>query len=189
MTAPERDEMELASAAVRGDASAFEALLAAYQHRAWCVAIRMLGNAPDAQDAVQDAFLAAWRAIDRFHPHQPFGPWIVTIVAHRCLNVLRGRKRVSFEPLEAPQRFLSADATSDPEAAVERNERSAVLRAAMRHLSPAATAIVVLHYAEDMTCARIGDVLGMAESAVKVALFRARARLRDIMRGNGDDAM
>lgn len=181
MTAPERDEATLARQAAAGDAAAFESLVAAYQSRVWRIAMRMLGNAQDAQDAVQDAFVSAWRALDRFKPGQPFGPWIVTIATHRCLNVLRSRKRSRVDEMDEERLIAHADPAADPELAWERRERAEVLRGAMEHLAPGPLAIVVLHYTEDLPCARIGEMLGMSESAVKVALFRARAKLRDIL--------
>jgi RNA polymerase sigma-70 factor (ECF subfamily) len=179
MAVPERDEATLVRAAAGGDASAFEALVAAWQGRAWRIAMRMLGHPADAQDAVQEAFVSAWRALDRFRQGQSFGPWLVTIVTHRCLNMLRTRKRSRVDPVEEDR---VADPKAGPEAVVERRERVRMLEEAMRHLAPNSLAIVVLHYAEDMPCARIGETLGMSEAAVKVALFRARARLRDILR-------
>lgn len=179
VSVPERDEKTLVTAAAGGDTAAFEALVTAWQGRAWRLAMRMLGNGADAQDAVQEAFVSAWRGLDRFRDGQAFGPWIMTIVTRRCLNMLRSRKRSRVDDVDAGQ---LVDRTSVVEAGLERIERDRMLAGALRHLAPQALAVVVLHYSEDLPCARIAQMLEMSESAVKVTLFRARAKLRDILK-------
>lgn len=171
------DEEALLRRAQGGDARAFEPLVAGHAPRVWRLACRMVGQS-DAAEVVQQTFLAAWEALPRFRPGEPFAPWLMTIATHRCLNVLRGRKR---SRTQAMDEWL-LDPGSGPEAEVERRDLARRVRAAVSELPATAAAIVGLHYDEGLTCAEIGGILGMGESAVKVALFRARGKLRDILK-------
>lgn len=185
MTDAVPDERTLVARAAAGDAAAFEGLVRAHHARAWRVALRMLGNAADAQDAVQESFVAAYQALPRFRVGQPFVPWLITIVTRRCLNTLRGRQRRPVGALD--ERIAAPDAWGDPARASERREAEAALQAALATLGEVARAVVVLYYTEGLPCARIGEALDMSESAVKVALFRARGRLRECLKREGDD--
>lgn len=183
MTEPSCDETSLVARACAGDEGAFEALVSAYAPRLWRVAARMVG-ASDAPDAVQDAFLAAYRALPRFRAGEPFGPWLMAIATHRCLNVLRSRSRAPV-PMETPL-AVSGD---DPTRVVQERDQERRLHAAIHRLGDVPRAVIVLHYTEGLGCAQIGDMLGMSEGAVKVALFRARGRLRDLLGKDDADAV
>jgi RNA polymerase sigma-70 factor (ECF subfamily) len=177
-TAPP-DETELVLRAQARDAGAFEDLVSRHAPRVWRLAHRMVGGT-DAADVVQQTFIAAWQALDRFRAGESFAPWLMTIATHRCLNCLRSRKRSRAEALDLVH-YRVADPGADPGDRVERQEQAAMLAQAVDALPATAAAIVTLHYMEAMSCAQIGEVLGMQESAVKVALFRARGKLRDIL--------
>lgn len=183
MTQPGYDEPALVREACAGDKVAFEALVRAFAPRVWRTAVRMVGVS-DAPDAVQDAFVSAYRGLGRFRVGEPFGPWLMAIATNTCLNALRSRRRAP-----VPVETLPATALDDPEREVQRREQERLVQAAITRLADVPRAVVVLHYTEGYGCAQIGDMLGMTEGAVKVALFRARGRLRELLRKDDADAM
>ncbi len=152
----------------------------AHQASLWRLGTRLLGSPSEAQDLVQETFVAALRGLERFQPGRPLRPWLVTIATRLGLNMLRTRRRRPSEPLEEDL----PDPGSGPAGEVERRLELERLMAAVSTLEAVPRAIVVLHYCEEMSCAEIGAVLEMTESAVKVALFRARERLRTRLGGS-----
>lgn len=167
-------ERELVLAARAGSAPALEAIVRLHQESLWRLGNRLLGSPSEAQDLVQETFMAALRGLDRFQAGRPLRPWLVTIATRLGLNMLRSRRRSRLEELEGEV----PDPSEGPAGEVERRLEMERLMAAVSTLDAVPRAIVVLHYSEEMTCAEIGAVLEMTESAVKVALFRARERLR-----------
>lgn len=173
------DDAGVARRAREGDPRAFEELVVRHQRRVWRLALRLVGSPADADDAAQEAFLTVYRTLDRYDPALPFGPWLVTLTTRVCLNWLRTRRRRPAEPLEEAE-----DPSPGPHGEAERRE----LRRAVQGLDDIPRAVVALHYGEGMTCAEIGEALGMSAGAVKVALFRARTKLRRAL-AEDDDAL
>src|SRR5918997_2060932 len=85
-------ERELVVAAQRGSSDAFAALVRLHQRRAYAVARAVVATHEDAEDAVQDGFLHAYKALDRFRPDQPFGAWLYRIISNAALDIVRRRK-------------------------------------------------------------------------------------------------
>lgn len=177
MTERTPESRELAIRARDGDETAFAELVRRYQGAALGLALRITGNAADAEDAVQDAFLRAYRALPRFDPERPFGPWILRITANRALT--RAGRRKKERPLELaadmPEESRSMDETLAGKEEVER------LRRAMGELTPSDRAILSLRYDQGLRISEICRVLGLRESAAKVRLLRARERLMRTM--------
>src|SRR5690606_8528962 len=86
-------DAQLAFRVQRGDADAFDVLVTRHMRRAFGVAMRLLGQAEDAEDLVQDAFVAALQKIDTFDPARDFAPWFYRILVNRCLNARKARAR------------------------------------------------------------------------------------------------
>lgn len=166
--APER---EIILAAQRGSEAAFGELVRRHQRRAYIVARAISATHEDAEDAVQDGFLHAWQALDRFRTDQPFSAWVGRIVANAALDLARRRKvratEVLPEGLSAPSR--------DPAVDAELRRR---LGMALDTLSAPQRAVVVLHDVEGYTHAEIGELLEMPEGTARAHLHHARAALR-----------
>lgn len=173
-------ERELVLSAQAGAPEALEQIVRLHQEGLWRLGNRLLGSPADAQDLVQETFVSALRNLQRFQPGRPLRPWLVTIATRLGLNMLRSRRRARSEPLGAIE---PADPGDGPAGEVERRLEMERLMRAVSTLDAIPRAIVVLHYSEGMTCGEIGAVLEMTESAVKVALFRARERLRTRLGG------
>ncbi|HKS05517.1 MAG TPA: sigma-70 family RNA polymerase sigma factor [Gemmatimonadaceae bacterium] len=160
--------------AQKGDQSAFGQLVRRHQRRAYAVARAIVLNHEDAEDAVQEAFLHAYRALDRFRPDQAFGAWLHRIVANAALDLTRRRK--VREADELPETVASP--FRDPAESDDLRKR---LRDALAELPPRQRAVIVLHDVEGYKHAEIGKMLGIPEGTARSDLHYARARLRDAL--------
>ena len=168
-------------AAQRGSDSAFAALVRLHQRRAYAVARAIVLSHEDAEDAVQDGFLHAYRALDRFHSDQPFGAWLNRIVANAALDLVRRRKVRDAD--ELPDNV--AMPFRDPGEADELRRR---LSAALTHLTERQRAVIVLHDVEGFTHGEIGGMLGIPEGTARSDLHHARAALRRLLKDVRSDS-
>lgn len=169
-------ERALVLAARDGDAQAFAGLVRVHQRRAYAVARAIVLTHEDAEDAVQEGFLHAYRALDRFRPEQAFGAWLHRIVANAALDIARRRKVRDAD--ELPETVASPRPTRDPAEAGELRRR---LRAALDLLGARQRAVIVLHDVEGFKHAEIGAMLGIPEGTARSDLHHARAQLRRVL--------
>jgi RNA polymerase sigma-70 factor (ECF subfamily) len=172
---PRAEERHLVSAAQRGDRDAFGALVRAHQRRAYGVARAIVATHEDAEDAVQEGFLHAYRALDRFLTGQPFGAWLHRIVANAALDLTRRR------------RVREADALPDSLAVplfdpAEASDLRARLHVGLAALSDRQRAVIVLHDVQGFRHGEIGRLLGIPEGTARSDLFHARLALRRALR-------
>jgi len=170
------DDTHLVRAAQAGDEIAFEELVRRHQLLAYRVALRMLGNEHDAQDAAQDALVQAWRALPSFRAGSSFSTWLYRIVTNRCLSGLRSARP------DGPLEETHPDPAPGPPERAESLDRLRSLKAAILALTPEQRAVLVLREFEGLAYEEISDVLGLSESAVKGRLHRARLELAREMR-------
>lgn len=168
------DEKPLVLAAQRGEQAAFSELVRRHQRRAYAVARSIVINHEDAEDAVQEAFLHAYRAIDRFLPDQAFGAWLHRIVANAALDVTRRRKVRDAD--ELPETVASP--FRDP---AEGGELRARLTEALNTLPARQRAVIVLHDVEGYKHAEIGQMLDIPEGTARSDLHYARSQLRQVL--------
>ncbi|HWD24526.1 MAG TPA: sigma-70 family RNA polymerase sigma factor [Acidimicrobiales bacterium] len=176
MTAPPLDE--LAARARSGEPGAFDDLVRATSADSYALAFRLTGNETDASDVVQEAYIRAFRGIDRFRSDASVRTWLYRIVANSASNVRRARPAPT---LEIEQAFDLADARADrdPGLVAERREERAAVVEALRNLPFALRAVVVLRDIYDLSHEAIADELGISRAAARVRLHRARKLLRD----------
>ncbi len=161
------DDMHLVRAAQLGDLYTFEKLVRRHRTRIYRVALRMLANPADAEDAAQDAFVQCWSALPGFRAESSFATWLVQIVTNRCLNMLRSRRS---EPLEE-RREARAWRLSE---VVEARAELEALAAAVLGLTPDQRAPLVLRELEGLSYEEIAHVLEVSVPAV-IGSHRARA--------------
>ena len=162
-------------AAQRGSETAFAALVRLHHRRAYAVARAIVLSHEDAEDAVQDGFLHAYRALDRFRSDQPFGAWLNRIVANASLDLVRRRKVRDAD--ELPDTV--AMPFRDPGESDELRRR---LSQALTHLSDRQRSVIVLHDVEGFTHGEIGQMLGIPEGTARSDLHHARAALRRLLK-------
>jgi len=165
------------SRAQSGDRAAFGILVERYAAQARRVARAVLGDPDDADDAAQDAFLAALTKLDRYDPKRPFGPWLMRIVANAATDRRRRRTVRRAEQLDPG---LTAGGTR-PDADAERSALGESLRAGLAQLTPRRRLAVVLFDVEGYTHREIAEILGIPEGSVRSEVFHARRRLRELL--------
>ncbi|HUF50208.1 MAG TPA: sigma-70 family RNA polymerase sigma factor [Longimicrobiales bacterium] len=170
-------EWALIAACRAGSRRAFEPLVRRHERRALSVAEALLGDADEAADAVQDAFVKAYRTLGRLGQDSEFGPWFHAILRNHCLDLLRAaprRTRVSLERSEL--RTYGADAAGS--AAIEQEQLAAAVWRALGRLTPEHRQILVLKEIEGMSYADIALAAGIPAGTVASRLHHARAALR-----------
>jgi RNA polymerase sigma-70 factor (ECF subfamily) len=168
---PLSHERALIIRAQKGESAAFSALVRIHQRRAYAVARAVVGTHEDAEDAVQEAFLHAYKALHRFRPEQAFGAWLHRIVVNASLDLTRRRRVRAAEELP--------DSVAAPfRDAAEGADLRAKLEAALKLLTQRQRAVIVLHDVEGYKHAEIGAMLDIPEGTARSDLHHARVALR-----------
>lgn len=173
------EELTWIQQALAGDQQAFARLVEAYQVPVYNLAYRMLGNAPEAEDAAQETFLRAYTRLDTYQPGRKFSSWLLAIASHYCVDRLR-RRRFTWVSLDdmPPWQEPSGDRGQPEESALD-GEREAEVRALLDRLPPQYRAPVVLRYWYEMSYQEIAETMNITVSAVKTRLHRARRMLAE----------
>ena len=192
-------EQQLVSAATAGDEGAFTQLVERHRSELQVHAYRMLGSLEDAQDALQEAFLRAWRSRETYDGRATFRAWLYRITTNACLRILERRPRrvVPYEagpaaepgtrpvpptdlPWLQPYPDLLLDERPEPEdAVVARETIELAFLAAIQHLPPRQRAVLILRDALDWPADDTAALLDMSVAAVNSALQRARATMQE----------
>nr|WP_240982214.1 sigma-70 family RNA polymerase sigma factor [Streptomyces sp. S3(2020)] len=162
----------LAVRAAEGDEDAFAVLVQRHAPALLRLATRLLGSRTEAEDAVQDAFISAWRRLPEFHGRSAFGTWIYRIVTNRCLNVLRARRPLA--PLEAVGELPAPEHAVSPARITEARDAVRDLRDALDLLSAEQRACWVLRELDGRSYEFVADAVGISQEAVRARVFRAR---------------
>jgi len=151
----------------------------AYQGIAFRTAYVIARNAADAEEAAQDGFVKAWRALGRFREGAPFRPWLLQIVANEARNRVRSAGRRAGLALRAATEESSGDAAPSPEALLLSAERRAGLLAAVNELPEEQRTVVSLRYFLGLSEQEVAETLGVPQGTVKSRTARALERLRE----------
>lgn len=173
-----RSDEELVSACVAGDRGAFDALVVRHQREIYRLCYRFVGNHDDAAELAQDAFVRAYRALAKFERTAKFTTWLHRISVNVCLNRLAS-KRPRTEALREGHAEASRSESAD--ASVLREERAAIVRAAIARLPKKQRATVILRAYHDMPHEEIAGILGGSVSAAKTNFFHALANLKKLL--------
>ena len=187
-------ELELVEASRKGDPDAFGALVKKYMPRALAFARQMTGDADDAQDLAQDAFIKAYKALDSFKGGSSFYTWFIRILSNVCLDFLRKKtfiKKIFFfasqddddEGLDVVEQAPDTSRSRNPDMPLEQKELRAALKKALLSLPPRQRAVFLMKHEEDMKLSEIAVALKISEGAVKAHLFRAIDALKKSMKG------
>jgi RNA polymerase sigma-70 factor (ECF subfamily) len=173
-------DRELVDRCRRGDLAAFEELYRAHAGKLFSLACRMIGNATDAEDLLQEIFLSAHRKLDGFRGESALGTWLYRLATNHCLDYLRSR---------AARTNQITDALDDEEGLFETGRRGLAeqtvmkmdLERAMARLPDGCRAAFVLHDVQGLEHREVADVLGIAEGTSKSQVHKARLRLRAML--------
>ena len=160
-----------------GDAEAFAGLVDRHYDRCARIAFRILGNREDAEEAIQDAFLRAFRALGSYEDRERFSAWLTRILVNQCRTVRARveRREAVFSELDvhAAEVFVHADAPDTVWPDLDR---------ALAQLPPDQREAIVLRYADDLTYEEMARITGAGESALKMRVQRAFTRLRALLK-------
>jgi RNA polymerase sigma-70 factor (ECF subfamily) len=171
------EDAELAARAGAGDREAFGILVERHAGQARRLARSILGNADDADDAAQDGFLAALKALERYDPTRPFGPWLLRIVANAASDRRRRLKVRATDPI--PAETLTRE--PGPDQVTDRHAFRAALQAALDELPSRQRIAVVLFDVEGYSHREIAQVVNVSEGTVRSDVFHARRALRQLL--------
>jgi RNA polymerase sigma-70 factor (ECF subfamily) len=173
----EDDEAALVENVRRGDPGAFDALVSGYMRRAFAVSYRLLGNREDAEDLVQETFIAVLQKIDTFQRGRAFSPWFFRVLVNRGLNARKSRALRTTD--ELPEHAASGGAS--PERSAERAELRGRLRTALDGLPERQRVIVELFELEGFGSGEIAEILEISDGTVRWHLHEARKTLRQAL--------
>ena len=171
-------ESELVERAQRGDVDAYEEIVQAHQGIAFRTAYVVCGDAADAEDAAQEAFVKAYRALGRFRRGAPFRPWLLQIVANEARNRRRSAGRQARLAVRVGAESPSGGAAPSPEAALLGAERRETLLAAVNGLRDEEREVIACRYFLDLSEEETAAALGIRRGTVKSRTARALERLR-----------
>jgi RNA polymerase sigma factor (sigma-70 family) len=180
------EEIELAERARDGDTAAYERLVRMHQPLAFRAAYLVTGDVPEAEDAIQEAFVKAYRALDRFRPGASFRPWLLAIVTNEARNRRRSAGRRANLTLRVAAEGQAVSAAVSPEAAVVAAERREELLSSLGELSEGDRLVISYRYFLGLSEQETATTLGCARGTVKSRLSRAIARLRQAMQKEED---
>ena len=177
------EDSELLDRLATGDEVAFRVLVERHIDRAYAIALRIAGNAADAEDVVQDTMLKVWTHRGRWqHGRAKFSTWLYRVVSNRCIDL---RRKPRNENVDAVPEV--ADDRPDASSVIERNEVNDLLGAAMQRLPEQQRVAVILSYHEDMSNGEIAEVMDTTVAAVESLLKRGRQQLRELLRRHERD--
>lgn len=157
-----------------GDPEAFEQIVLRYQNEAWRVAYRFTGDAAEAEDLAQEAFIRVFEASSRYKPTASFRTYIYRILNRLCLDHIR-----KMRPVPTDELLPVTDPAPSPDEAIRRKERDALVQEAVSALPPNQRMAIVLHYFEGLGWSEIADAMGVSSKAVERLLARGRKSLED----------
>jgi RNA polymerase sigma-70 factor (ECF subfamily) len=167
----------LARRAAEGQREAFEELVRRHRGRVYALALRICRNADDAEDALQETFIAAYRALPRFDRRARVSTWLYRIATNKCYDRL-ARRRATTDSATLPE-------PADPRDPFARSERQELLTRALDGLPEQFREAALLCDVCGLTPAEAGEVTGVAEGTMKSRSFRARALLAEALRAGG----
>jgi RNA polymerase sigma-70 factor (ECF subfamily) len=171
------EEAALVERVRHGDAAAFDLLVGRYLRRAFGVAYRLMGQREDAEDLVQETFMAVLQRIGTFEAGRPFAPWFFRILVNRGLNARKARSLRTMGEIPGG----AASAAASPEREAERSELRESVQAALDSLPGRQRTIVRLFELEGFTSPEIAEILEISEGTVRWHLHEARKTLRRVL--------
>jgi RNA polymerase sigma-70 factor (ECF subfamily) len=175
------EEAALAVAARDGDPRAFGQLVERFQRPVFNLAYRMLGTAVEAEDAAQEAFVRAHRALGGYDAERPFSTWLLSIAAHHCIDRLRRRRNEAISLDALPPWRQPAAPNESPESVAVRADEADRIQVLLEGLPADYRLVIVLRYWHDFGYAEIAELTEESVPAIKSRLHRARRQLGEAL--------
>ena len=164
-----------------GDLAAFEQLVLRHQAKAWHVAYRFIGDAAEAEDLAQEAFLRILDAASRYHPTASFRTYLFRVLTRLCLDHRRKKRPI---PIDLPHMVNDSPSPADQ---ISQGRRDALIQAALDALPANYRMALVLRYFEGLSGSEMAETMGISTKAVERLLARARKALEPRLKHLLDD--
>jgi RNA polymerase sigma-70 factor, ECF subfamily len=168
-----------------GDRLAMQLLYARHHLRVYRFVLRIVNDAATAEDLTSDAFLDVWKNARRFEGRSQVSTWILSIARYKALAALRRRAN---DPFDDEIASSIPDDADGPEAILEKQNESAVLRQCLTQLSPAHREVIDLVYYHEKSIAEVAEIIGAPQNTVKTRMFHARKRIAALLDAHGFEA-
>jgi RNA polymerase sigma-70 factor (ECF subfamily) len=180
-TQTEQEDVRLVQASQQGEQDAFALLFQRHQRRVFQLVFCLLQDYDDANDATQEAFLAAWQGLPSFRGEARFSTWLYRIAYHCSVRHLERRKREQVLQRALQAEYLVANPSNQmgAEVSVEREDLQAVVREHLSHLPMKYRLVLILRHLEDRTYEEMAQILTLPIGTIKTHLFRARKLLKE----------
>jgi RNA polymerase sigma-70 factor, ECF subfamily len=180
----ETSDDALIKSLAQGDKHAIQLLFARHNVRVFRFALRFVRNESVAEDVMSEVFLEAWRQAGKFEGRSQVSTWLLAIARHKAIAVLR---RGSEAQLDGDVATTIEDPSDDPEATIEKTDRSTILRECLSQLTPTHREIIDLVYYHEKSVGEVAQIIGIPESTVKTRMFYARNRIATLLEKAGID--
>ena len=167
-----------------GDRLAMQVLFARHHVRVYRFVLRMVRNQATAEDLISEVFLDVWRQAGKFEGRSAVSTWLLSIARFKALSALRRRPDEELDEEAAEQIEDTAD---DPEAALEKKDKAAILRQCLTALSADHREIIDLVYYHEKSVEEVAEIVGIPEATVKTRMFYARKKLSELLKERGID--
>jgi RNA polymerase sigma-70 factor (ECF subfamily) len=167
-----------------GDQLAMRALFARHHVRVYRFVLRLVRNQATAEDLISEVFLDVWRQAAKFERRSAVSTWMLSIARFKALSALRRRPE---EDLDEKTAERIADQSDDPELALAKKDKGAVLRQCLAGLSTEHREVIDLVYYHEKSVEEVAAIVGIPEATVKTRMFYARKKLSELMKEQGID--
>jgi RNA polymerase sigma-70 factor, ECF subfamily len=181
----ESSDERLVERIAAGDRLAMELLYARHHLRIYRFVLRLVNDAPTAEDLTSDVFLDVWKQAGRFEGRSQVSTWMLSIARHKAMSALRRR---TDDALDDEIVAKIPDSTDNAEVILQKQNESAVLRECLTQLSPAHREIIDLVYYHEKSVAEVAEIIGAPQNTVKTRMFYARKRVAELLDAHGFDA-
>ena len=186
----EKQEQQWVDAARQGDQSAFEQLVRLYEKRVLALTTRMCKNPSDAEEAAQEAFLAAWQGLPFFRGEASFSTWLYRLASNACVDLLRreGRRQSAAGPSlnDEEVRLEVPDTAPSPQEQAEQTELREQIEAGLQALTPDHRQVLILREMHQLSYDEIAQTLDVDVGTVKSRINRGRKQLRNFLLRSGN---
>ena len=165
---------------LNGRVNAFSHLIDRHKDKAFNLALRISGNREEAEEIAQDAFLKAYRALDRFKMKSSFETWLYRIVYNTAISLVRARKKGILSIEDFPADAIDFMTYNTREEDAENEYRNSLVNFALQKINEEERAII-LYYYDELDTGEISEITGISKSNIKVRLFRARQKMIEII--------
>lgn len=179
------DDRALIKAIAGGDAKALERLFTRNQTRVFRYLVRVVRNEAMAEELLNEVFLGVWQGAARYEGRSEPATWLISIAHNKAVSSLRKKREVSGYDEEVAGQI--EDEADTPEVTVQKSDKAAAMRAAMKGLSAEHREILDLVYYQEQSVSEAAEILGIPEATVKTRMFYARKKLSELLTARGID--